>query len=100
MSNIERQNQERLDRLRKTSETLQRLSDRFTALVRIAERDPDGPFPPFVEAAGQLTLQSLDQLRTLLEITWDGILREQKAEAPPPARVAISPEAVFRTTFS
>ncbi len=58
----------RLDRIREASDKLAELARRFDRLKFIAEEDSSDCFLVLVEAAGQMTLSSLDQLGTLLEI--------------------------------
>ena len=59
---------QRLDGIRKHAETLDEISTRYRRLLWLAEQDGSDAFLGLAEAAGQLTTQGLDQLRTLLEL--------------------------------
>lgn len=69
----------RLDNIRKYAEQIDRVSKGYQSLLFMAEREKwsiggkepcSDAFLCLAEAAGKMTLSSMDQLATLLEILW------------------------------
>lgn len=60
----------RLDQIREHSDKLTELARQYDKLRWMAEKDSSGAFLDLAEAAGRMTLASLEQTATLLEILW------------------------------
>lgn len=63
----------RLDNIRKQADQISELARRFDRLKYMAEQDPTDSFLVLVESAGAMTLTSLSQLGTLLELLYSTI---------------------------
>lgn len=62
----------RLDRIREHADKLERLSKAYNRLVHMAEKEeePREEFLNIVEAAGEMTMASLQQLHNIVSIIW------------------------------
>lgn len=60
----------RLDQIREHSDKLTELARAYDRLRWMAEKDASGAFLDLAEAAGRMTLASLEQTATIIEILW------------------------------
>lgn len=65
---MEDERERRLDSIRESSDTLTELARRYDRLRWMAEEDASDAFLALAEAAGAMTVASLSQLATLLEL--------------------------------
>jgi hypothetical protein len=63
-----------LDSIRDTSDQLTEVARRFDRLRWMAEKDASGAFLNLADTAGKMTLASLSQMGTLLEILFNAAL--------------------------